>query len=528
MIMLVGAKRLLRCATTPPGGQPGDPFHPPTPSNDDSGGQQREECFVGELCGGGGDNNIGTVCQAVAQECVAPTPPPTTGSQPSRLLPMVLTATPISQRGARSTTTSRPPVSSPPLIPPDGSVDVQVRQQPAKGETSVTFATAVAANVDGDRVGVYALEPWFLRVNGTVETGAGFSERLPHGGTVARNGDSVTCRWPDGSELVITLFNNFAFSNFANLSYSFTPAPGTVSNLTGLLGTGNIYTQLVDSDGTTLLLSDPKFEKKLYSQFANSWRISQAESLFEYRPGESTATFTNLKSRTRTTRSHPCRRQLGPKQKQFAPPSASAQSRCSTTAYSTLVSPVTLGWPRPRHRSRRPASRRRRYSRWPGRAARSASPRPLTSASLAIPALSCTGSPARAARGAWPSARTWGTTSAPMARSRSPTRGPAGRPPPPLPRRHRRLTGPTLSGRCRVGRPGHVPPSATTRAAGHLATGRDRGGLGLAAGGQRGAAGRRHLYGGGAERRVVHQLGDVPGRRPVPGGHHLRACRGGP
>ncbi|HTW08321.1 MAG TPA: RHS repeat-associated core domain-containing protein [Acidimicrobiales bacterium] len=178
---------------------------------------------------------------------------------------------------------------------PDGPVDVQVRQQPAKGETSVTFATAVAANVDGDRVGVYALEPWFLRVNGTVETGAVFRERLPHGGTVTRNGDSVTVRWPDGGELAIALFNNFAFSNFANLSYSFTPAPGTAPTLTGLLGTGNTYTQLVDSSGTTLLLSDPKFEKKLYSQFANSWRISRAESLFDYRPGESTATFTNLK-----------------------------------------------------------------------------------------------------------------------------------------------------------------------------------------------------------------------------------------
>jgi RHS repeat-associated protein len=172
---------------------------------------------------------------------------------------------------------------------PDRSIDVQVRQQPSSGETWVTFATAVAADVNGDRVGVYALEPWFLRVNGAATNGALFSERLPHGGTVARNGDSVTVRWPNGSELAITLVDD------NNLSYNFIPGPGVAPNLTGLLGTDNTSAQLVDSNGATLLLSDPTFEKKLYSQFANSWRISQAESLFEYRPGESTAQFTKLR-----------------------------------------------------------------------------------------------------------------------------------------------------------------------------------------------------------------------------------------
>jgi RHS repeat-associated protein len=171
---------------------------------------------------------------------------------------------------------------------PDGSIDVQVRQQPSKGGTWVTFATAVAANVDGDRVGVYALEPWFLRVNGAVAEGALFSERLPHGGTVARNGSSVTVRWPDGSELAVTLEDD------NNLSYDFIPGPGVAPTLTGILGTDNTEVQLVDGNGSNLLWSDPKFQKKFYSQFANSWRISQAESLFDYGPGESTATFTNL------------------------------------------------------------------------------------------------------------------------------------------------------------------------------------------------------------------------------------------
>lgn len=169
---------------------------------------------------------------------------------------------------------------------------MQVRQQPDEGEMYVTFATAVAANVDGDRVGVYAREPFFLRVDGTAVNGAMFRGHLAHGGTVARNGSSVTVTWPDGSKLAITLLEDFTGPN---LSYNFTPAPGTAPTLTGLLGTDNTSTQLMGSDGTALPLSDPKFETKLYSQFANSWRINQAESLFDYRSGESTATFTNLR-----------------------------------------------------------------------------------------------------------------------------------------------------------------------------------------------------------------------------------------
>ncbi len=47
-------------------------------------------------------------------------------------------------------------------------------------------------------------------------------------------------------------------------------------------------------DGTVLTASDPAYSAKLYTQFGDSWRISQSESLFDYRPGESTATFTNL------------------------------------------------------------------------------------------------------------------------------------------------------------------------------------------------------------------------------------------
>ena len=48
----------------------------------------------------------------------------------------------------------------------DGALEIQVRQEPVLGGKQVTFDTAVAVLVEGDRVGVYADEPSFLLVNG--------------------------------------------------------------------------------------------------------------------------------------------------------------------------------------------------------------------------------------------------------------------------------------------------------------------------------------------------------------------------
>jgi len=181
------------------------------------------------------------------------------------------------------------------ITSPDGKIDVQVRQQPWGTFTEISFATAVAVDVDGDRVGVYAREPSFLLVNGVAVNAPDIAERLPDGGTLERHGGLVTIGWLDGSRLTVTEVGD-------TLNYNFSPGTGVGATLTGLLGS-SISTpapQLVDSDGTVLTLSDPDFSTKLYSQFANSWRITQAESLFHYWPGESTATFTLLNVPTAT------------------------------------------------------------------------------------------------------------------------------------------------------------------------------------------------------------------------------------
>jgi RHS repeat-associated protein len=179
----------------------------------------------------------------------------------------------------------------------DGKLVIQSRQEPVLGGTEITFNTAVAANVNGDRVGVYAKEPSFLIVNGAALNGGDVEKRLPHGGKVRRHGGTVNLAWPDGTRLNVVRLGS-------TLNYGVVPAANSSRALNGLLGnsTAGAEGALIGRDGTTLSRSDRAFQTKLYGEFGNSWRIKQSESLFHYWPGESTASFTNLKTPTKEVR----------------------------------------------------------------------------------------------------------------------------------------------------------------------------------------------------------------------------------
>ncbi len=163
---------------------------------------------------------------------------------------------------------------------------IQARQQP--WGTRVTFNTAIAANVDGDRIGVYAREPSFLLVNGSPVNELAIEKRLPHGGLLQRHGGTVNIRWRSGGSLAVT-------GVFDSLNYSFRPSAAEAPKVSGLLGRGDgSWYRLTGRDGSMIATSDSDFAAKLYEPVGNSWRIKQSESLFHYWPGESTATFTNL------------------------------------------------------------------------------------------------------------------------------------------------------------------------------------------------------------------------------------------
>ena len=170
----------------------------------------------------------------------------------------------------------------------DGKVVIQARQQ-QWGDAPVAINTAVAANVNGDRVSVYTREPAFLMVNNAPVKDTDAEKRLPHGGMVLRHGGLVKVIWPDGGDFRI-------IDTGGALNYGYIPGPKAGPPLQGLLGSSGTKpsTDLVGRNGIVLSRLGPDFYTKLYRQVGDSWRIKQSESLFHYWPGESTATFTKL------------------------------------------------------------------------------------------------------------------------------------------------------------------------------------------------------------------------------------------
>jgi RHS repeat-associated protein len=168
-----------------------------------------------------------------------------------------------------------------------GRIVIQARQQQV-GNSPVAINTAIAANVDGDRVSVYTKEPAFLMINNAPAEETDFEWRLPHGGRVERHGGSVQISWSDGTLLKITRAGE-------SLDFGFVPGPNAGS-IAGLLGgsSGKSPSEITARDGAQLDVADHDFQTKLYRQFANGWRIKQPESFFHYWPGESTAKFTDL------------------------------------------------------------------------------------------------------------------------------------------------------------------------------------------------------------------------------------------
>ncbi len=172
--------------------------------------------------------------------------------------------------------------------------EVQVRERPWEN-SSLTIAenSAVAFKVGSHRVGIY--------VNssgtgiGTLIDGKAVTlvSNVPHslagGGTVTNQtwDDQETVSWPGGAYVVV----DYSGGHYLTLNLSVPTAER--GHLSGLLGNDD---GKIDNDITTRggkKLPYPPTTTELYGQFSDSWRISQAESLFDYAAGQGTKTFTD-------------------------------------------------------------------------------------------------------------------------------------------------------------------------------------------------------------------------------------------
>jgi len=179
------------------------------------------------------------------------------------------------------------------LRSPDGSVEIQARQEPWSQKTSETVAvnTAVAARVGSHRVGVYApggAQTLQVDVDGaTVPLSAPVT--LSGGGRVARTAAGVEIDLPDGSVLW-ALYT----SDLYGINIEVSPSAALRSNGVGLLGAvalGHPLPALPSGPGMPINTNPVTIYNYKYGTFAPAWRVTAGTSLFDYAPGKSTTSF---------------------------------------------------------------------------------------------------------------------------------------------------------------------------------------------------------------------------------------------
>ena len=179
-----------------------------------------------------------------------------------------------------------------------GDFTVQVRYEPCVSDTcpNVTCGSAVAAEVDGNRVGIYLDRDDPVWVNGEpVEVSSLPMDRGTSGFArveiTETSEDMFRVEWASGEVLYVEKRTG-TFGSLMNLFLALDPSRH--GQLQGLLGfyDGDPTNDFTDRQGNQF--EEPLSWETLYGPYADSWRIHSDESLFDYEDGEDTHTFTNL------------------------------------------------------------------------------------------------------------------------------------------------------------------------------------------------------------------------------------------
>ncbi|MEZ5099055.1 MAG: VWD domain-containing protein [Thermoleophilia bacterium] len=184
-----------------------------------------------------------------------------------------------------------------------GDLEIQARQEPWKGSRRVTVNTQLAFRVAGTRVVVDARGGLRVLVDGKAVAPG---QSIALGGGEVSHDRLVGVRWPDGSSARVVPIAGA-------LSVLVTLAATRAGKVSGLLGDfdGDPADDLAARDGERVAYTyEPyrvsligkgeareertaRFRTALYDRLGDSWRLRQRESLLDYRPGETTATFTD-------------------------------------------------------------------------------------------------------------------------------------------------------------------------------------------------------------------------------------------
>jgi len=160
---------------------------------------------------------------------------------------------------------------------------------PPLGKRNVSVNQAMATRI-GDRRVTVQIENGVATLRVAGAPAADEVVRLPTG-TIVRSetmyGPTFQFTWADGSHARV------AQLGASTLNVTVEPAASRAGTLVGLLGDfdGSPENDLVGAGGARLGMLPSG--QDLTHGFADTWRIAQGDALFDYQPGQSTATFTD-------------------------------------------------------------------------------------------------------------------------------------------------------------------------------------------------------------------------------------------
>ena len=172
----------------------------------------------------------------------------------------------------------------------DGRFEVQTRQAPLGDSRNVSINTALAVRAGDHRMALYIdVEDGTVRLtvdgaptdmSAPVPFGSGLITRTPEGAHIdAGDGFNV---WVIGR-------------SYRGFNLLIDPGDGRADGIVGLMGpnpSDSLYPRLPDGSSVGATTFDPHENYvQLYQTLADGWRVTDANSLFDYEPGESSETF---------------------------------------------------------------------------------------------------------------------------------------------------------------------------------------------------------------------------------------------
>jgi hypothetical protein len=164
---------------------------------------------------------------------------------------------------------------------------IQVRDVPVLKSRTVSVSQATAMKLAGHRVTATLEDSHVVvRIDGTIATEA----RIPiAGGSIERTttmfGDGIRVEWPDGTTARVDQAGAYMLNTLVK------PSGARRGTLVGLLGNDN-GAPADDLVVNGVALPAPSADDIVH-KLADAWRITQDTSLFDYAPGQSTASFTD-------------------------------------------------------------------------------------------------------------------------------------------------------------------------------------------------------------------------------------------